>query len=80
MDAQECCLHLQMSRKLVNLLTSLMPSMEGLFLASVTDGKLGLVTLRFDASVAHDVNAMVQSLKNQYPDEVQLIEEVQTEQ
>lgn len=70
LPARECTLHLRMSRARVNMLTSLMPAMEGLFLASVTDGKQGHVTLRFDRSVADDVHAMVAALQAAHGDEV----------
>lgn len=74
MKAEEQSLHLVMSRRMVNLLTSMMPQMEGLFLATVTDGKLGHVTLRFDASVVTDIRAMIDTLQKDNPDEVILRE------
>jgi hypothetical protein len=43
------------SAEQLNLLTSLMPTLEGLFLATVLDGKVGLTRLSFDASQKEDV-------------------------
>lgn len=63
---------LKMARKRVNMLTSMMPTMEGLFIATVLDGKEGRVAIRYHNSVKDDIDAFIQDLLRRYPDEVAL--------
>jgi len=62
-----------MSRRLVNLMTSLMPTMEGLFLASVLNGRDGIILFRFHESVAEEMEAMSRWLCDFYGDECRIL-------
>jgi len=46
-----------------------MPTMSGLYLATVLDGKKGRVVLDFDEFLEGDMMAMLKALARQFPDE-----------
>lgn len=64
MQVQEREHTMTLSRATVNLMTSLMPTMEGLFLISVLDGKKGIVLFRYDASVEEEMQGLFKWLAN----------------
>lgn len=70
----ECQRILIMDRKRVNMLTSMMPTMEGLFIATVLDGKAGRVAIRYHKSVEDEIQAFIADLITRYPGEVEEIE------
>ncbi len=57
---RECRIFLD--RRGVNFLTSLMPTMEGLFLATVLDGKRGEVRLSYHMSMEDEIRGLLDSL------------------
>ena len=65
-------LQLQCSPRVVNLLSAITPSMEGLFLPTVLDGKTGIVALRYHDSQVEDVKAFCNYLQQCYGEEVQI--------
>jgi len=65
METIEICIN----RHSVNFLTAMMPTMGGLFLATVKDGKTGQVVLSFSSGMKRDVLNMLSSLGRQFPEE-----------
>ncbi len=74
MACQERFVKLKVSGRLANLMTSSMPLLEGLFLATVLDGRQGLLQLSFDAAVSADVDAALDQWRQQFPGELTLLE------
>lgn len=62
-------IYLNLQRQSVNFLTAVMPTMSGLYLATVLDGKKGRVVLDFDEFLEGDMMAMLKALALQFPDE-----------
>jgi len=58
---------LRLSRPLVNHLTALMPTLEGLFLATVLDGPSGRVRIRFDSRCEPQVQELCRDMQKRYP-------------
>ena len=69
---QEQTMHAIMSRRLLNQMTSLMPTLEGLLLITVLDGKRGHLVFRFHASVTDEFEKLTHFLKSRYPSEFSL--------
>ena len=59
----ELFIHACLERRWVNFLTALMPTMEGLFLATVLDGHRGLVRIGFHPSVREELHRMLHDLE-----------------
>ncbi len=72
MESSPRLIEIQASGRLANLITVSMPLLEGLFLATVTDGRAGRVRLSFDASVEADVEAALAQWQYQFPGELQI--------
>ncbi len=70
---RELQLHAVLSRENVNFMTTLMPTLEGLFLVTVLDGKKGELVIRYHRSVADPVIAMTRSLEATYGDGFRII-------
>jgi len=68
-SGESLTINLTLKRNSVNFLTALMPTMEGLYLATVLDGKQGMVRLSFSKHVRGTVIDMIQSLARQFPNE-----------
>ena len=62
-------LHVKLEPSSISFLSALMPTMSGLYLATVLDGKKGLVILNYSEKVKDDIFAMFKSLEAQFPNE-----------
>ena len=51
----------------INLLSSLMPTLEGLYLVTVLDGREARASIRFHESQAHEVASFLQWLTRHHP-------------
>lgn len=72
MESRPRLVEVQASGRLANLITVSMPLLEGLFLATVLDGRAGRLRLSFDDSVAADVEAALTQWQRQFPGELQI--------
>ena len=68
--AREDVIELNLSRRLINLVSSLTPTLEGLLLMTVINGKTGHVHIRHHASQAAEVAAFIADLESRYPGEL----------
>ena len=66
---EEQQIQVTVSRRMLNLLTSMMPTTEGLLLVTVLNGREGLLMIRFHQSMAGDIAAFLNTMANNYPDE-----------
>ena len=64
-----------MSRALLNLMTSVMPSMEGLFLVTVIHGRKGEAVFRYSPSVRSEMQQLFEYLKQRHGNGFQIIED-----
>ncbi|CAM2067425.1 hypothetical protein SCOR_18740 [Sulfidibacter corallicola] len=62
----------QVSRTLLNLLTILLPTLEGLCQITVLDGKQGSIFFRYSEEVASEMDAFFDYLKRRHGDEFNL--------
>jgi hypothetical protein len=69
----EAVQELRCSQRLVNLLVSGMPLHEGLYLATVLDGRSGKLRLCFDFVVWGEVLAMLSYFQHRFPGELLLL-------
>ena len=70
--ADESVLYATASRRLLNFMTSLMPTLEGLFLVTVLDGKKGEVLIRYHAGVHDELLSLMRFLEQKYGEELRL--------
>ena len=64
-----------MERGLLNVMTSVMPSMEGLFLVTVLDGRKGEAVVRYSPSVRSEMEQLFGYLKQRHGNGFQIIED-----
>ena len=57
----------------LNIFSALMPSLEGLFLMTVHDGKQGKVLFRYDASLAKDMEDFIEDMARRHPRTIERI-------
>ncbi len=62
-------IELFLNRQSLNFLTALMPTMDGLFMATVKDGKKGQVVLSFSIETRPDIVKMIACLAKQFPED-----------
>jgi len=75
MSGGEASVRVFCSRRLVNFLTALLPTMEGLFLVTVLDGKTGEVLFRYDPAASREMAAFLDYLIACHPSECRLARE-----
>lgn len=71
--SSETVQELRCSQRLVNLLVSGMPLHEGLYLASVLDGRSGQLRLSYDARAQEEISAMLGYFMARFPGELLLL-------
>ncbi len=70
---RELQLHAVLNRENVNFMTALMPTLEGLLIITVLDGKKGEIVIRYHPTVADQVIALTRSLEATYGEGFRII-------